>query len=246
LDLSKYDSDKIENRYLERYDPILEPFLGRQIALLELGIAKGGSLMLWNDYFPLATIVGVDTELPKGFHPPPRVHIFEGSQTDTEFITSVANDTAPDGFDIIIDDASHIGEFTKVSFWHLFDNHLKPGGLYAIEDWGTGYWDDWPDGKSMDLDESQRKPPTRSLLWLKWLWWLKWVRWLRWLNIATLPPKPSWPCHSYGMVGFVKQLVDEQGASDVTRKNLGSEPKRESRFETVTICPSIVFIRKRA
>jgi hypothetical protein len=22
--------------------------------------------------------------------------------------------------------------------------------LYVIEDWGTGYWDDWPDGKMVD------------------------------------------------------------------------------------------------
>ena len=59
----------------------------------------------------------------------------------------MASKTAPDGFDIIIDDASHIGELTKTSFWHLFDHHLKPGGLYAIEDWGTGYLDDFTDGR---------------------------------------------------------------------------------------------------
>jgi hypothetical protein len=50
----------------------------------------------------------------------------------------IADNVAPEGFDIIIDDASHIGELTKTAFWHLFDNHLKPNGLYAIEDWGTG------------------------------------------------------------------------------------------------------------
>jgi hypothetical protein len=36
---------------------------------------------------------------------------------------------------------------TKVAFWHLFDNHLKPSGLYVIEDWVTGYCDDWSDGR---------------------------------------------------------------------------------------------------
>jgi spermidine synthase len=54
----------------------------------------------------------------------------------------VARKTAPEGFDIIIDDASHFGDLTKIAFWHLFDNHLKPSGLYVIEDWGTGYWSD--------------------------------------------------------------------------------------------------------
>jgi len=60
----------------------------------------------------------------------------------------VARKTAPEGFDIIIDDASHFGDLTKIAFWHLFDNHLKPSGLYVIEDWGTGYWSDWTDGKT--------------------------------------------------------------------------------------------------
>jgi hypothetical protein len=231
LDLGKYDSDKIDNHYLECYDPILEPFLQRKIALLELGVLKGGSLMLWHDYFPLATIVGVDIRPPKDFESNERIHIFEGSQADTQFLTSVASESAPGGFDIIIDDASHLGELTKISFWHLFENHLKPGGLYVIEDWGTGYWDDWPDGKSLDPDELHRKPLAHSPLWSR--------------IARRLGLKLSWPCHSYGMVGFVKQLVDEQGASDVTRKNLHGKSTRESRFENVIISSSIVFIKKR-
>src|SRR5438309_8699047 len=54
-----------------------------------------------------------------------------------------SGETAPEGFDVIIDDCSHIGELTRISFWHLFEHHLKPGGLYVIEDWSTGYWDSW-------------------------------------------------------------------------------------------------------
>lgn len=64
---------------------------------------------------------------------------------------------APGGFDIIIDDSSHIGEFTKTAFWHLVDSHLKPGGIYAIEDWFTGYWDDWSDGKAA-VDQAPKPP----------------------------------------------------------------------------------------
>jgi hypothetical protein len=64
--------------------------------------------------------------------------MFQGSQDDTAFLSDVARRTAPSGFDLIIDDASHIGMLTKVAFWHLFDNHLKSSGLYAIEDWALG------------------------------------------------------------------------------------------------------------
>src|SRR3990170_6436469 len=135
LCLDKYDSDKISNRYLERYDPVLEPWVDQPIVLLELGVHKGGSLLLWHDYFPLGTIVGVDIKLPNEFKPPARIQLFEGSQADRQFLSALANQVAPQGFDIIIDDASHLGELTRNAFWHLFDNHLKPGGLYVIEDW---------------------------------------------------------------------------------------------------------------
>jgi hypothetical protein len=129
--------------------------------------------------------------LPEHFVPGERIQVFEGNQTDEAFLSEVANKTAPEGFDIIIDDASHIGELTKTTFWHLFDNHLKPGGLYAIEDWGTGYWDDFPDGKRFNIANS----PVESLS----------------SETAGESIKVPFPCHSYGMVGFVKELADEQG-----------------------------------
>ena len=113
LILGQYDTDKITNRYLERYDPILQPWVDKKITLLEIGIYRGGSLLLWRDYFSQGTIVGVDVALPKDFAPPDRIHVYEGSQADTRFLTEVANKVAPEGFDIIIDDASHNGELTK-------------------------------------------------------------------------------------------------------------------------------------
>jgi len=214
LDLTKYKSDKLD--YLKYYDPIFLPFLDMHISLLELGILEGASLLLWKDYFINSNIVGIDIHLPDNFQPPERIKIFEGSQDDTLFLTTVANSTAPNGFDIIIDDASHLGELSKKSFWHLFNNHLKPGGIYAIEDWGTGYWEDWPDGAYLDLDEQESK-------------------------FGKVSKKPL-PCHSNGMVGFIKQLIDEQGAIDVTRDN---KNRRPSKFERLIIYPGLVFVIKR-
>lgn len=222
LPLAQYNSDKIKNRFLERYDPMLAPWLDKEITLLEIGVRTGGSLELWRDYFERGTIAGIDIALPKDFTATERIHLFEGSQADPEFLTLVANEIAPDGFDIIIDDASHIGELTKAAFWHLFENHLKPGGMYVIEDWGTGYWDDWPDGKSLELDHYTESKNARQVS----------------------EEKTPMPGHNYGMVGFIKQLVDEQGAHDVTRKNYKGRIERWSKFESMTITPSIVFIKK--
>lgn len=233
LSLDRYDSDKVENRYFEYYDPMLEPWLDREITMLELGVRRGGSLLLWRDYFPRATIVGIDIALPKDFKPTERIQLYEGSQADTQFLTRVARETAPGGYDIIIDDASHVGSLTKVGFWHLFDNHLKPGGLFVIEDWGTGYWDDWPDGQRIDLDSYLRQPEYPIPLWKRAL-----------VRFTKRVPKAQMPCHAHGMVGFVKQLVDEQAAADVTRGLLQARRGRASRFESMTITPSIVFVKK--
>ena len=76
LDLDQYDSDKIAGSYLERYDQILEPWIEKKIVLLELGVRKGGSLLLWRDYFPKGTIVGIDKKLPKDFIPTERIHMY--------------------------------------------------------------------------------------------------------------------------------------------------------------------------
>jgi hypothetical protein len=225
LDLSAYDTDKITLRYLEVYDPILTPWTDKEIKLLEVGVRKGGSLKLWRDYFPRGTIIGIDRKLPQHFEPGQRIQVFRGNQTDKAFLSSVASRTAPDGFDVIIDDASHIGEKTKTTFWHLFDHHLKPGGLYAIEDWGTGYLDDFPDGRKF-----QPKPSIRT-------------------RVRSLLPrrlsrkmKVPFPCHSYGMVGFVKELVDEQGVADVA---MGCKAGwRRSKFKDVLITSGVVFVTK--
>jgi hypothetical protein len=226
LNLDSYNTDKITHRYLDVYDPILAPWVGKDVNLLEIGVHKGGSLQLWRDYFRLGVITGIDIRLPEHFVPGERIEVFEGSQSDTRFLSEVANKRAPEGFDIIIDDASHIGALTKTAFWHLFANHLKPGGLYAIEDWGTGYLDDFPDGKRLNTVNSVI-PSVQSLS----------------SEAADKGIKVPFPCHSYGMVGFIKELVDEQGAASVTTERPIGE-RRASRFKQMVITPCIVFVTK--
>ena len=224
LDLEKYDTDKIAANYMELYDPYLTTLVDKKISLLELGIFKGESLRLWRDYFPQGTIVGVDLELPKNFKAGERIRTFKGSQEDLDFLSDMAQTTAPDGFDIIIDDASHLGLSTKKSFWHLFNNHLKSGGIYVIEDWGTGYWDNQPDGKKIDDQTILKKGIYKD---------------------DASPSTPLIQSHQYGMVGFIKQLIDEQGASDLSRGNWSDAPTRISKFKNMSIMESIVMVFKR-
>jgi len=205
LDLGRYDTDKVPNGYLRTYDRVFEELIDRPVKLLELGVRSGGSLRLWRDYFPNGTIAGLDVE-PLASEPDgDRIRIYQGRQEDTSVLSKIAVEVAPDGFDIVIDDASHIAGPTRAGFWHLFDNHLKPGGLFAIEDWGTGYWERWPDGRAWRAGEP----------------------------------------HHAGMVGFIKELIDEQGAHDLTRGWYDEPLQRISRFESILLVSSIAIVTRK-
>ena len=58
LDASKYDTDKAAHaHYLRNYEEHFRPLRDRDVRLLELGVLKGGSLLLWRDYFDWANII---------------------------------------------------------------------------------------------------------------------------------------------------------------------------------------------
>lgn len=191
----KFKTDKGQ-QMLNNYDRWFGHLKNKAMALLELGILEGESLLLWNDYFKKGRIAGLDMEDVKIDPRPSRVKIYKGMQDEKSLLRKIARQVAPKGFDIIIDDASHYGWPTKQSFEFLFYKHLKNGGIYVIEDWGTGYWPKWPDGRAYRAKKS----------------W----------------SKKRFPSHDWGMVGFVKQLIDELGVDDMTAEGFGVGPARQS------------------
>jgi hypothetical protein len=128
--------------YLDAYEDAMARRRNARVRLLELGIETGGSLLMWAEYFPHGRIAGLDRVLPAR-EMPDRVRMYEGSQDDHDLLDRIGAADGP--FDFIVDDCSHRAEETAASFWHLFREHLRPGGIYAIEDWGTGYWPDFGD-----------------------------------------------------------------------------------------------------
>lgn len=115
-------------------------------SILELGVAAGGSIHMWSAAFPDATVVGVDRKDVKRDNSALTardVHFYRGEQDDPELLQKVAAAHGPFGF--IVDDCAHEAEPARRSLWLLWE-HLRPGGFYALEDWGTGYWPGWPDG----------------------------------------------------------------------------------------------------
>lgn len=258
LSADGYDTDKGINGYLGIYDEKFRSLTNDDIKLLEVGIFKGGSLLMWRDYFKNSIIAGLDCNPITIDDNTGRIHIYRGYQQDPAILDKIRTETAPDGFDIIIDDASHLAELTYYTFWYLFDNHLKPGGIYVIEDWAVGYWGKWPDGKKYYLklprdyktykvslidrafafaDHISNKYAVSGFLSTT----LKKAH-----HFATkMTRKKQFRSHEYGMVGLLKQLVDELGMSNITTPNKGTVGElRESKFTSMEIFPNLIFIRK--
>jgi len=193
----------------ENYDQHFAPLVGKEIKILEMGVHKGASLLFWRDYFKNATIIGVDCKSIHIEDPTGMIHIYQGYQDNIALLDRIASEQAPDGFDIIIDECSHIGRLTRISFWHLFQNHLKPGGLYAIEDWMTGYINWWPDGRRYRPKSHilySRKDALIGTLASKIAYGSRCLRLIRFPFQCFISSKIS--SHTHGMVGFIKELID--------------------------------------
>jgi hypothetical protein len=142
-------SSRKPNHYLDFYHRIFKKRRLEQVSLLEIGVADGASLRMWRDYFPNANIVGLDIISPSTqilkLQAQNKISYIQGDQSDDAVLAKTISITGNAGFDVIIDDASHVGQLAKASFGYLFNNGLKPGGLYFIEDLGTAYFTDWSD-----------------------------------------------------------------------------------------------------
>jgi len=234
-----FDTDKAQSlSYINNFERHFGPLRNKQVKILELGVFHGGSLLMWHEYFSQGLVVGLDLKPNPITEMPERMRFYQGSQDDTALLDRMAFECAPDGFDIVIDDASHIGKLARSSFCTLFQRHLKPGGIYVVEDWGTGYWNSWADGKSYQSpnDECMK---ARELSFLEWV-----SRKLRWVHQRETDPNFS--AHNFGMVGFVKELVDEVAWADITASNRGNSELRPrvSTISEMTLYSGHAFIIK--
>ncbi|MBN8929606.1 MAG: hypothetical protein BGO51_08875 [Rhodospirillales bacterium 69-11] len=174
------DVTRKHRSYFEGYAHLLAHRREEPLRILELGVSSGASLLIWRDFLPNAQIVGIDiAEMPERVRDQPRIHLLQGSQDDPAILDR-AGWLAGGGFDLIIDDASHIGFLTKRSLVHLFPRWLVPGGHYVIEDIGTGFMPEYPDGIAFEA------PP--------------------WADAVA--GTKEFPSSQFGMIGVAKQLLD--------------------------------------
>lgn len=160
----QFDTDKQagQNEYLALY---LEYFKRHgfkrdaPLRILEIGTNKGSSLRTWAEYFPNASVTGLDItrryELP-GMLDSDRIDTYLVDTGDSVKLGGFF--AAEDTFDIIIDDGSHDQKDMQVA-WGILFHYLKSGGLYVIEDIITG--ENWWDG---NLYNKSKVTPTRNII----------------------------------------------------------------------------------
>ncbi len=144
----RYGSDKgsRKHRYSELYQMLFLPYRQRKISFLEMGLQIGGpehdknadrpttdapSVRMWLEFFAKGDIHGLDVSDFSWFKDPR--FTFHRCDMDTRKNIRAATEAMPDGFDIIIDDASHASHHQQNAFLELFPR-VKSGGLYIIED----------------------------------------------------------------------------------------------------------------
>jgi hypothetical protein len=92
----------------------------------------GGSLRMWEEYFPLARIFGADID-SKCLFQEGRISTFQMDQTDPHSVKNFWTQVGESSFDLMIDDGLHEFRAGKCLFENSFEN-LRVGGFYVIED----------------------------------------------------------------------------------------------------------------
>lgn len=126
---NQYNTDKESvHHYLDTYDRLFAPFQCEPIKFVEVGVADGGSLKLWDDYFLGAEIFGIDIKAPDKFqyYYSSRVHFLE-----VDIKNLIIKDSV--NIDIAIDDGSHFVK-DQLTFFNLLWPVMNKGGLLIIED----------------------------------------------------------------------------------------------------------------
>ena len=136
---NKYDCDKSKKHHYDTvYQPEFEPLQNESINILEIGVFKGESASAWIDFFPNATVYGLDIfvrvsaeDIPILQHP--RVKWLKGDSTHPSVSGAIQKAWPDVQFDIIIDDGLHTPEANAQTFKNLFP-FVKSTGSYYVED----------------------------------------------------------------------------------------------------------------
>lgn len=137
----KYPTDKdfTHNYYNSVYENLFSPIKDKVKLVCEIGIGgfwkemnwvPGNSLKVWRDYFPNASILGLDIEKHK-LEDSERICLDWLDQSKRDLVIEYSEKLK--NYDIIIDDGSHNVYDQQITLAYFFKS-LKSGGLYILED----------------------------------------------------------------------------------------------------------------
>jgi len=76
----KHGTGKMDHGYMKHYESHFAPLRKKRLKILEIGVAKGCSVRMWQEYFPNSMIFAIDIENKKK-HEEDRIKTFQGSQS---------------------------------------------------------------------------------------------------------------------------------------------------------------------
>ncbi len=95
--------------YFDTYDDLFSRYRNKEITFVEIGVAAGGSLFMWRDFFgPKSRIIGIDFNPNAKTWEKDGFEIFIGSQSDESFWQDFIKKVG--AVDILLDDGGHTFE----------------------------------------------------------------------------------------------------------------------------------------
>jgi len=131
-----YRPSKRNHDYLRHYETHLGQIRTTVRNVLEIGVQTDSSLLMWEEFFPNATIWGIDIDPECAEFSGGRRQVRIGNQSDEDFLRAVAAEVLDHGgVDVVIDDGSHRVNHQLISFEVLFPL-MNSHGIYVVEDTG--------------------------------------------------------------------------------------------------------------
>lgn len=132
--LARHQSDKsTHHNYGTTYERLLASRRQSATNILELGVMHGCSLRAWREYFPNATIWGMDNnaDMLTKITDRDRLMLLHADTRDRDAFMKIAS-SLPE-MDFICDDCGHV-QVEQVWALAVLWPRLKSGGIYIVED----------------------------------------------------------------------------------------------------------------
>jgi hypothetical protein len=132
----KYATDKSSkgHYYTQYYEKLFSKIRNQRLSILEIGVYCGSSIMTWLEYFPNASIYGIDCRARENHGRNAALKSesrYEFVQIDLEDVDTLREWAKDKEFDIVIDDGSHVEHHVRNAFEILWPKTKK---YYVVED----------------------------------------------------------------------------------------------------------------